>query len=65
MYQLGYKLSNNQYVYIDLFLVIPLSMTMGRSEPYEILSTALPKGSLMHPAVLTSTLGAIGITFFF
>ena len=59
------RLSSYQYLYIDLFIIIPLSVTMSRTEAYYKLDKALPVGKLISSSVLTSVINqtVIQITF--
>lgn len=72
LYIIGSNLSDFQFLYIDLFVLVPLSILMGRTEAYRNLTPHLPSGSLLSLPVLTSVLGSVVIqaifqifTFFF
>ena len=53
------NMADYQYLYIDLFIIIPLSMLMGYTEPYPVLTPHLPSASLLSLPVLTSVIGLI------
>lgn len=54
----GYtNLSEGEFLYIDLFLVLPLSSLMGLTRATNRLSRQLPKGSLISAPVVASLLG--------
>jgi len=50
-------MSNNMYLYVDLFLIIPLSITMSFTRARTKLSKYIPKGSLICVPVLSSVIG--------
>jgi cation-transporting ATPase 13A3/4/5 len=62
---MGANLSDWQFLYIDLFMIIPLSIFMGQTEAYKTLTPHLPAGSLLSLPVLTSVLGSVVIQFGF
>ena len=45
-----------QYLYIDLFIITPFVVTMGRTGPSNTLVPTQPIGRLMHPQVLCSVI---------
>lgn len=49
-------LGDMQFLYIDMFLIIPLSLTMSGSGPYKALYHKLPTERLMSFNILTSTI---------
>ena len=55
---MGSRLSDSQFLYIDLFMIIPLSIFMGQTESYKTLTPHLPSGSLLSIPVLTSVIGS-------
>eukprot|EP00002_Diphylleia_rotans_P032381 TRINITY_DN6796_c0_g1_i7.p1 TRINITY_DN6796_c0_g1~~TRINITY_DN6796_c0_g1_i7.p1 ORF type:complete len:1160 (+),score=178.83 TRINITY_DN6796_c0_g1_i7:67-3546(+) len=57
MYTLGITLADMQFLFIDLFLVLPLAVSMGRTGPYHRLSTKQPPGTLISRPVLLSLIG--------
>ena len=59
------NLSNNQYLWIDLFIVIPIALLMGYTKPTERLSKYRPASNLMSFPVLSSTIGQLLIQFGF
>lgn len=61
LYSQGSNLSDGQFLYIDLFMIIPLSIFMGQTEAYKSLTPHLPSGSLLSLPVLTSVLGSVAI----
>jgi cation-transporting P-type ATPase 13A2 len=65
LYTIGSNLGDNQFLYIDLALLVPLSMFMGQTEPYRHLTPHLPSGALISLPVLASVIGSILIQFGF
>lgn len=61
LYGIGSNLGDWQYLYIDLFLIIPLSLTMSRSGPHSNLDKSRPIGKLISFTVLFSVIGQIVI----
>ena len=61
LYSIGSDLSDAQFLYIDLFTLVPLSIFMGQTEAYQTLTPHLPAGSLLSLPVLTSVIGSIAI----
>ena len=61
LYSMGSRLSDSQFLYIDLFMIIPLSIFMGQTEAYKTLTPHLPAASLLSLPVLTSVLGSVVI----
>ncbi|BFZ61444.1 hypothetical protein YB2330_002510 [Saitoella coloradoensis] len=59
LYKSGSNLGNFQFLFIDLFLIIPISIFMGRSEPYPVISIKRPTANLVSKKVITSMLGHI------
>ena len=59
LYSVGGNLSDFQFLYIDLFILVPLSIFMGGTAPYTALTPHLPAGSLLSFPVLTSVLGSV------
>lgn len=58
LYSMGSNLTDPQFLYIDLFILIPLSIFMGQTESYKSLTPHLPAGSLLSMPVLTSVIGS-------
>jgi cation-transporting ATPase 13A3/4/5 len=61
LYTIGENLSDYQYLYIDLALLIPLTIFMGRTDPYPTLTPHLPAGTLVSIPVIASVLLSFGI----
>lgn len=59
LYIIASNLTDYQFLYIDLFILVPLSMFMGQTAPYKHLTPHLPSGSLISLPVLTSVLGSV------
>jgi cation-transporting ATPase 13A2 len=56
---MGSNLTDPQFLYIDLFILIPLSIFMGQTESYKTLTPHLRAGSLLSLPVLTSVIGSV------
>lgn len=56
LYYFDSNLADQQFLYIDLFIVLVLAVLMGRTEPSAILSARRPPGSLVSALVLSSML---------
>jgi len=61
LYTIGSNLADYQFLYIDLALLVPLSMFMGQTEPYRHLTPHLPSGALISVPVMASVIGSIAI----
>lgn len=61
LYWIGSNFTDFEYLYTDLFQIIPLSMFMGWTGPYEKLTHHLPEGSLISLPVLVSVIGCVSI----
>jgi cation-transporting ATPase 13A2 len=59
LYKLDTLLTNTQFVYCDLFLIIPLAVSMGYTDSYHKLSKEMPPGSLISVSILASIFGSI------
>jgi cation-transporting P-type ATPase 13A2 len=59
LYLIGSNVGNWQFFYIDMFIVIPLSLTMSRTGPYNNLDRRRPIGHLISFTVLFSVIGQI------
>ena len=59
LYWIGSNLSDWQYLYIDLIILLPISITMGYTEAYPQLTHHRPTGALISVSVLTSILGHV------
>ena len=64
LYSFGTTLSDHQFLFIDLFLIIPVAMAMARSKAYKILTKKKPTSSLVSSKVLISLMGQAVINFF-
>jgi cation-transporting ATPase 13A3/4/5 len=64
-----YILSNNfadiQYLYIDLFTILPLAVFMSTTHPFPLLTHKKPPGALISAPVLFSMLGQVFIQAMF
>jgi cation-transporting ATPase 13A2 len=65
LYIIGSNLADYQFLYIDLGILIPLSMLMGFTEAYKHLTPHLPSASLVSVPVLASVLGNVVIQMVF
>mmetsp|Transcript_11776 Transcript_11776/g.11736 ORF Transcript_11776/g.11736 Transcript_11776/m.11736 type:complete len:138 (+) Transcript_11776:2522-2935(+) len=61
LYALGANLGDWQYLYIDLFILIPMSITMSRTGAHKTLSKVLPLGELISFQNLASVISQIVI----
>ena len=59
LYFIGNNLGDWQYLYIDLFVIIPLSLTMARTGAHSKLSKIMPIGKLISFINLFSVMGQI------
>ena len=59
MYWVGVNMSDLQYLYIDLFTIMPFAITMSRTQPSGVLVATRPLGRLVHPYVLFSLITQI------
>lgn len=59
LYSLPSSLGDFQFLYIDLFIIIPIAVTMGRTHPYGRIAAKRPTANLVSKRVLTSILGQI------
>lgn len=59
LYNIASNLGNWQFLYIDLFLIIPLSLTMSRTGAYNKLTKTMPTGHLISFTILMSVFGQI------
>lgn len=59
LYEIGSNIGNYEFLYVDLLLVIPLSLTMSRTGPYKKLDKSRPIGHLISFTVLFSVIGQI------
>ncbi|KAI8150400.1 ATPase [Fennellomyces sp. T-0311] len=59
LYAFGSNLGDFQFLYIDLFLILPIAVYMGYTGPWPHLDRKRPTASLVSKKVLTSLLGQI------
>jgi cation-transporting ATPase 13A3/4/5 len=59
LYSFASSLGDFQFLYIDLFIIIPIAVTMGRTLPFEQLYPKGPTASLVSKKVLSSIIGQI------
>jgi len=57
LYQLNANMSDFQYLWIDLFVILPLAVYMSRTGPCSKLSVQRPQSRLISVSVLSSVLG--------
>lgn len=62
LYSFASSLGDFQFLYIDLFIIIPIAVTMGRTLPYPKIYPKRPTASLVSKKVLASIIGQILIT---
>ncbi|KAF8609052.1 Ca-transporting ATPase [Ceratobasidium sp. AG-I] len=62
LYSFASSLGDFQFLYIDLFIIIPVAVTMGRTLPYPRIFPKRPTASLVSKKVLSSIIGQIVIT---
>ncbi|KXN85349.1 hypothetical protein AN958_11449 [Leucoagaricus sp. SymC.cos] len=62
LYSFASSLGDFQFLYIDLFIIIPIAVTMGRTLPYPHIYPKRPTASLVSKRVLASIIGQILIT---
>ncbi|AEY98251.1 FAFR567Wp [Eremothecium gossypii FDAG1] len=65
LYSRGSNLGDFQFLYIDLFLIVPLAVFMSWSKPYEVLAKKRPTANLVSPKILIPLLVHIVILFVF
>jgi cation-transporting ATPase 13A3/4/5 len=65
MYLFTTNISDNQFLYIDLVLIIPIATTMSWSRAYPVLSKEQPTSALISFIVLLSVIGQIAIQLLF
>ncbi|KAJ1973976.1 hypothetical protein H4R34_004894 [Dimargaris verticillata] len=65
LYSQGAGLGDFQFLYIDLFIIIPMAVFMGNSPPYHRLHVRPPTASLISQPVLSSLFGHIAVVFSF
>ncbi|EJD52718.1 Ca-transporting ATPase [Auricularia subglabra TFB-10046 SS5] len=62
LYSFASSLGDFQFLYIDLFIIIPIAIAMGRTLPYDRIHPKRPTASLVSRKVLVSIVGQIVIT---
>ncbi|KAH8119391.1 Ca-transporting ATPase [Phellopilus nigrolimitatus] len=62
LYSFASSLGDFQFLYIDLFIIIPIAVTMGRTLPYPRIHPKRPTANLVSKKVLASITGQIVIT---
>ncbi|KAI8975910.1 Ca-transporting ATPase [Trametes punicea] len=62
LYSFASSLGDFQFLYIDLFIIIPIAVTMGRTLPYPRIHPKRPTANLVSNKVLASLIGQIVIT---
>ena len=65
MYLYTTDISDNQFLFIDLVLIIPIATTMSWSKAYPVLSKEQPTSTLISLNVLMSVIGQIIIQLLF
>ncbi len=59
LYSIGTDLTDMQFLYVDFFTLVPVSILMSYTEPFSTLTPHLPAGSLLSLPVLTSVIGSV------
>ncbi|CCM05018.1 uncharacterized protein FIBRA_07217 [Fibroporia radiculosa] len=62
LYSFASSLGDFQFLYIDLFIIIPIAVTMGRTLPFPRINPKRPAASLVSSKVLASLVGQILMT---
>lgn len=57
LYSFASSLGDFQFLYIDLFIIIPIAVAMGRTLPFPKIHPKRPTASLVSKKVLTSIIG--------
>jgi cation-transporting ATPase 13A3/4/5 len=65
LYAFASNLGDFQFLYIDLILILPIAVFMGRTEAFPILHPKRPTANLVSKKVLTSLIGQILIQVLF
>lgn len=65
MYKMGTNLGDFQFLYIDLFLILPLAIFMSWAKPYERLVVRKPTANLVSPKVLIPLICHIAVILVF
>ncbi|KAK4054952.1 hypothetical protein OIO90_003293 [Microbotryomycetes sp. JL221] len=61
LYSLASTLSDGEFLAIDLFIILPVAVTMARTGPYPRLAIKRPTANLVSKKVLSSIIGQIVI----
>ncbi|KAK0551268.1 hypothetical protein OC846_001097 [Tilletia horrida] len=61
LYNLASSLGDFQFLYIDLFIILPVAVAMARTLPYPDIHPKRPTANLVSKKVLTSMLGQVVI----
>ncbi|KAK0529884.1 hypothetical protein OC834_003507 [Tilletia horrida] len=59
LYNLASSLGDFQFLYIDLFIILPVAVAMARTLPYPDIHPRRPTANLVSKKVLTSMLGQV------
>ncbi|KAH7108171.1 Ca-transporting ATPase [Auriculariales sp. MPI-PUGE-AT-0066] len=62
LYSFASSLGDFQFLYIDLFIIIPIAVAMGRTLPYDRIHPKRPTASLVSRKVLVSIIGQVIVT---
>ncbi|KIJ67879.1 hypothetical protein HYDPIDRAFT_83436 [Hydnomerulius pinastri MD-312] len=62
LYSFASSLGDFQFLYIDLFIIIPVAVSMGRTLPFPKIFPKRPTASLVSKKVLASLIGQIILT---
>ncbi|BGP17337.1 hypothetical protein JCM10213_007551 [Rhodosporidiobolus nylandii] len=62
LYAIASTLGDFQFLYIDLALILPIAVTMGRTEPFPRINPKRPTANLISKKVLSSLIGQIVLT---
>lgn len=65
LYKMGTNLGDFQFLYIDLFLILPLAIFMSWAKPYERLVVHKPTANLVSPKMLIPLICHICVIFVF
>ncbi|KAJ2007140.1 hypothetical protein GGI04_000040 [Coemansia thaxteri] len=65
LYIYNVNLTDGQYLYVDLFTILPVAVCMDRARPFRRLVPKRPSASLTSKKVLTSLLGNVALVIGF
>ncbi|EGD74948.1 hypothetical protein PTSG_07173 [Salpingoeca rosetta] len=65
LYWIDSNLGDFEYLYVDLFVILSLAVSMGRTGPYTKLSKRRPAGSLVTAIIIVSLLMQISVHMLF